>query len=227
MSIYVYTGVPGSGKSAHCAREIRENLNRSNPRPVIANFELGRRAPVKHREHFHYVTNAGLRVEDLEQFASDYWETQGNKFKEDAISIYLDEAQLLFNARLWNSKDRLRWLEFLSQSRKYGYRVVLIAQSAKMIDNQFRMLVETEVNHRRMSACGVAGWLMSLPFRGRLIMYVNFMFQLSERTGAGCFLLNRRDFMMYDSYKKFDPSGGDVDLRLLPETEVEENEKSA
>lgn len=215
MSILVYTGVPGSGKSVHAAREIRYNLNSLRPRPVIANFELAEHAPVRRPDMFHYVPNASLSVDDLTAFAVGWWEANGGRLCEDGIDVYFDEAQLLWNARLWSQSDRLKWLEFLSQSRKYGYRVVMIAQSAKMLDNQFRMLVETEVNHRRMSAMGLAGYLMALPFRNRLIVAVRSAYQINERTGSQWLLVNRRDWAMYDSYKKFDPNEQEKDRRLL------------
>lgn len=223
MTILIYTGTPGSGKSCHAAREIRMNLNSLSPRPVIANFELAQDAPVRNRAMFHYVPNSALRVEDLQRFAIDYWESHGGKLIEDYISIYLDEAQILWNARNWSQKDRLGWLEFLSQSRKYGYRVVFISQSAQMIDNQFRMLIEIEVNHRRVSQFGVVGWLMALPFRGRLMMAVKSMFQIKERIGSEWFLSSKRDWQMYDSYKRFDPTKSDDALRLVYSAEEYEN----
>lgn len=215
MSILVYTGVPGSGKSVHAAHDIRVNLNRRNPKPVIANFELASDAPVRHPECFHYVPNASLSVDDLCAFARDWWESRGGRLVEDGILVYFDEAQLLWNARLWSQSDRLRWLEFLSQSRKYGYRVVLIAQSAKMLDNQFRMLVETEVNHRRMASIGIAGYIMALPFRNRLIVAVRSAYQINERVGSQWLLMSDDDWAMYDTYKTFDPNAREQDKRLL------------
>lgn len=223
MTIQIYTGTPGSGKSCHAAREIRYNLNSLRPRPVIANFELAKKAPVKRRDLFHYVPNSALSVDDLEQFAIDYWDSHDGKLVEDYLDVYLDEAQILWNARNWSQKDRLRWLEFLSQSRKYGYRIVFIAQSAQMIDNQFRMLIEQEVNHRRVSQFGIVGWLMALPFRGRLMMAVKSAFQIKERIGSQWFLTCKADWAMYDSYKRFDPTKKDDDLRLVYSAEQYEN----
>lgn len=223
MTVEIYTGTPGSGKSCHAAREIRYNLNSMNPRPVIANFELAPNAPVKRRDLFHYVPNSVLTVEDLQNFAVGFWESKGGRLIEDYIDVYLDEAQILWNARNWSNKDRLGWLQFLSQSRKYGYRIVFISQSAQMIDNQFRMLIEVEVNHRRVSQFGIVGWLMALPFRGRLIMAVKSMFQIKERIGSQWFLASKKDWQMYDSYKRFEPEKTDEGLRLVYSAEEYEN----
>lgn len=204
MSILVYTGVPGSGKSVHAAHEIRYNLNSLRPRPVIANFALAENAPVRNREMYRYIPNADLEVEMLRDFARDWWLSHGGRLVEDGIDLYFDEAQLLWNSRNWSSSKRLEWLEFFSQSRKYGYRVVLIAQSAQMIDNQFRMLIETEVNHRRMRSVGIAGYLMSLPFGSRLVVAVRTAFQIKVRIGSQWILMSRRDWEMYDSYGTFE-----------------------
>lgn len=222
MTVYIYTGTPGSGKSCHVAREIRENLNRRHPRPVIANFELASGAPVPEDslKHYHYVPNELLTVDDLREFATEYWLGRGGRLIEDYISVYLDEAQILWNSRNWTNKDRMKWLEFLSQSRKYGYRIVFIAQNAKMIDNQFRMLIEIEINHRRFSQAGLFGWLVSLPFRGRLMLTVRYMFQLNERLGMRWILVSKRDWQMYDSYKTFNPhdeSNGEKLLKVVGE----------
>lgn len=198
------TGTPGSGKSLHAAAEIREYLNYERPVPVIANFRLAKDAPVRHPERFTYMPNDELSAGRLIDFANDFWDSGQCDFREDFLQLYIDEAQICFNSRNWNDKRRMSYLEFLSQSRKYGYRIVLIAQSAKMIDNQFRMLIETECNHRRVSSMGLLGALVSLPFRGRLFMTVRTMFQVGEKQGMGLMVYRQKNARMYDSYARFE-----------------------
>ena len=185
MSIYVYTGTVGTGKSLHAAENIRFDLCRSNPRPVIANFAVNLDA-VRHPEMYTYLPNSELSAEWLKEYARNYWAKHPNEFREDWLHLYLDEVQLCFNARTWNQrpKERMALLEFLSQSRKWGYKVVLLAQSAKMIDNQFRMLCEFEVNHRRVDSMGIIGMFLGLIFRHRLFMRVSYLFQQHERIGS-------------------------------------------
>lgn len=205
MSIEIYTGVPGSGKSLHAAGDIREYLN--TPRreqPVIANFRLANDAPVLKPQNFTFMPNEEMSAGKLIDFACDFWDSGQHYFAEDYIQLYLDEAQLLFNSRRWSDKSRMAYLEFLSQSRKYGYRIVLIAQSAKMIDNQFRMLIETEVNHRRVKSMGPVGSLVALPFRGRLFMCVRYMYQTNERLNMELRTFRSKDAAMYDSYATFE-----------------------
>lgn len=132
--IMLYSGTPGSGKSLHTARDIRDSLGPKR-RPVIANFDVnpGTRG---YRERFIYKPNNDLTPDFLIKFATDYW--KGRKVKEDDILLVIDEAQLVFNSRTWQDKGasskRMDWIEFFSQHRHFGYKVVLIAQFDRMID---------------------------------------------------------------------------------------------
>lgn len=204
MSIDVFTGVPGSGKSLDAARQVRYALDRKYPRPVIANFPLGEDARVLHPEMFTHIPNEEMSAGKIIDFADEYWTQSGVSFREDYILLVLDECQLLFNSRRWSDRSRMSYLEFLSQSRKYGIRVILIAQSAKMIDNQFRMLVEREFNHRRISAMGPVGAVLAAPFRGGLFLTVRYLFQTNERLGMELLVASRKDTRMYDSYARFE-----------------------
>lgn len=203
MTIYLYSGTPGTGKSLHAANEIRFQLNRRHPRPVVGNFELSPIAPVRSRDSFHYYDNQSLTPDLLTGFADDYWTNGGVGFREDYIDLVLDECQLLFNSRLWTQSDRIAWLEFFSQHRKYGYKVIFIAQSAKMVDNQFRMLIEYEYMHRKVANLGVMGALLGGLMLNRLYMHINYYYQTSERLGMDWFLASRKDFAMYDTHKRF------------------------
>lgn len=201
MTIYLYSGTPGTGKSLDAARECRFQLNRANPRPVIGNFPINGEV-VRHPEMFHYWPNWQITPDRVTDFADRYWDSV-DFFKEDYLTIVLDECQLLFNSREWSKRDRMGWLEFFSQHRKYGYKVLFIAQSSKMVDNQFRMLIEYEVKHRKMSNAGFAGWLMSLPFMGRLFVKVLYFYQMNERLSSEWFIPSRKDMMLYDTNARF------------------------
>ena len=138
MSIHVYTGTPGSGKSLHAASDIRWCLTRSKPRPVIANFPLSASAPIDddvRAQYYHYIANEDMSADRITSIADDFWGNSGRVFSEDYLLLVLDECQLLFNSRLWSQSSRMQYLEFMSQSRKAGIKVLLIAQATKMIDN--------------------------------------------------------------------------------------------
>ena len=208
MSIDVYTGVPGSGKSVHAAREIRYALDRKHPRPVIANFPLADGAPVEHPESFVYMPNEEMSAGKIIDFADDFWTNGGVDFREDYILLVIDECQLLFNSRRWSDRSRMSYLQFLSQSRKYGVRVILVAQSAKMIDNQFRMLIEREFNHRRVRSMGPVGYVVSTLFLHRLFLVVRYLYQANERLGMDALIVSGKDTRMYDSYARFERQEG-------------------
>ena len=206
MSIHIYTGTPGSGKSLHAASDIRYELTRKYPRPIIANFPLSKKAPVpkKNRSLYTYLPNAEMSAQTIIDMADEYWKTSGRAFREDYITLVLDECQLLFNSRLWSAKDRMQYLSLMSQSRKYGIKVLLIAQATKMVDNQFRMLIEIEHNHRRVASFGPIGALLALPFLGRLFIVVRYLYQCTERLGMGVRIARKKDMSMYDSYARFE-----------------------
>lgn len=204
--IEVFSGTPGSGKSLHAANEIRFQLNRPSPRPVLANFVLASSAPVKRRELFAFVPNEHISPGLLVDFANDFWSSSGLPFREDYITLVVDECQILFNARNWGSSGRLEFLEFLSQHRKYGYHIILIAQNMAMIDNQFRMLVDFDVNHRNVKNFPGIGGFLGLVTRGRAFLQVTYLCvngKTKERVGSRWYIGRRKDMEMYDSYARF------------------------
>lgn len=208
MTVYLYSGTPGSGKSLHAANDLRFALNRRKPRPVIGNFPINT-AKVRHPEMYHYLPNEQLKPDWLFDFADRWWDEHPDDFGENKILLIIDECQLLFNARTWSSKDRLAFLEFFSQHRKAGYKVILVAQNAKMVDNQFRMLIEYDVIHRKMSESGLVGWLLGLPFGGRLFVRVLYYYQLNERLSADWYIGRRADMELYDTHARFERARDD------------------
>lgn len=95
------------------------------------------------------------------------------------------------------------WLQFFSQHRKLGYCVILVAQFDKMIDRQFRALVEYEYVHRKVGNFGLVGWIMSLFFGGRAHVCIQRYYPLSQKLGSSLFLAKRSIFDAYDSYGMF------------------------
>lgn len=207
MSLTIYSGTPGSGKTLHAVADIRDALNkpRGADRPVLANFPV--RADLCRRpQAFHQYTNAEITPSLITGFCDEFWDSGVRDYSEDYILVVLDEVSLIFNSRLWNSKGtkgmnngRMDWLEFFSQHRKYGVKVILIAQSAKMIDNQFRMLCDDEVNHRSIRNMGMVGGALDVLTGHRLFMLVHYLFQSNERLGMRMFLRTRGVCDMYDT----------------------------
>lgn len=173
MSITLYTGFVGSGKSfAATALGCRIADAPVGNRHVIANFpikpkKLMSRPVLKKtfpyiglQERFNeprwtYRSNEELTIEFLVRSAYENNWTQ----KEGSCLLIFDEASIPFNSREWNSSrngdSRLDWIKFLSQSRKLGYDVIFIAQDARMLDRQIRNLCEFERVHRKLNGQGI------------------------------------------------------------------------
>lgn len=73
-----------------------------------------------------------------------------------------------------------------------------------MVDNQFRMLIEYEVNHRKVSKLGILGAILGPLTLNRLFWQVNYYFQANERLGMDWYLARRKDMDLYDSRARFE-----------------------
>ena len=196
--IYLYSGTPGSGKSLHQADDIFWDLNLN--KPVVANYPINTNL-FKKKVPFIYLSNDKLTPFELVEISKEYF--KNHKFKEGAIKLYIDECQILFNAREWNVKGRDDWLVFFTQHRKYGYDIYLIAQFDRMIDRQIRSLIEYEVIHRKVKNFGFWGGLLNLLALGNLFVAVTMWYPLKERVGVDFFKAHKKYFKLYDTYSTF------------------------
>lgn len=199
MTIWLYSGTPGSGKSLDAMRKIKNAL-KYQKKDVIANFEVI--VDESWKGNFTYLPNNELSAANLVNFAVDYWSSR--KFKEDGILLVLDEAQLLWNSRNWQDKSRMSFLQFMSQHRKYGYKIILIAQSDIMIDKQFRTLIEYECNHRKLGNYGKFGFFFKLLFLGEIFYSCTYYYMQNVKVGGEWFRYNKKVASMYNSYTTFD-----------------------
>lgn len=201
--ILAYTGVPGGGKSLHAAQEILDTITKKG-NPVIANFDVNRpkfqKAWLKRKQigEFYHLPNSCLMPENLIGFSKAYY--SAHKFHESGILLVIDEAQLLFNARTWNEADRKDWVYFFTNSRHFGYKVVLICQFLEMLDKQIRSVIEVEIRHRNMANFGLAGKLISLAVGGKLFACVTYYCGLNQRISVQYVFGRRHLYDFYDSY---------------------------
>lgn len=153
--ITLYSGTPGTGKSLHMAKEIKEHIEWG--KPVIANFpiEMKNIGKIKRKNRtkadglFYYWDNSEMTVQRLVEFARKSHKVG----KESQTLICIDEASVLFNAREWQGagKERMEWIIFFQQHRKLGYDIIMAAQQDRMIDKQIRGFIEYEVKHRKIN----------------------------------------------------------------------------
>lgn len=201
--ITAFTGVPGGGKSLHAAQEIKDAIEKKGI-PVIANFDVNRpllgRTWLRRKEMGEFVSkmNTDITPDYLVEFSEAHY---GEKpFSENGILLVIDEAQLMFNARTWNDKARNDWVYFFTNSRHFGYRVILICQFLEMLDKQIRSVIEIEVKHRNMANFGLAGRIISLAVGGKMFVCVTYYCGLSQRVGVQYVFGRRHLYKFYDSY---------------------------
>lgn len=204
--IELFSGTPGSGKSLHTAKDIRDRL-RSKKAVIIGNFYVNTKAIKKCRGRYIYVSNDRLTPERLLLFARRYASHLGRRLKEGELLLIIDEAQLIFNSREWQNIGRQGWLSFFSQHRHYGYDVYLVAQFDRMLDRQVRSLIEYETVHRKVSRAGYIGFFVGLLMRGNLYVAVKRWYPIKEKVDSSFFLGSKKVFLVYDSYNHFGSPG--------------------
>ena len=200
--IYLYSGTPGSGKSYHAVVDIVKKLGRRDKNRVIANFPL---AGKKITDRFEYWDNSDITISRLTAYAREHHKLG----VEGQCLIVIDEAQCIFNSRDWNGKgivhsalkkqpdSRMDWIKFFSQHRKFGFNVILIAQSDKMLDKQIRSLIEYDVKHIKMNN----GFFFFLPTS---FLAVEKWYGQRMKLGSQVIWYHKRIAALYDSYALFD-----------------------
>lgn len=211
MSIWLYSGTPGSGKSFHAAKDIVGRLKKGGG--LICNFPVNENfVPAKKlRAHVEYWDNSELTASRLVAYAMEHHEIG----KENQTLVVIDECQIIFNCRDFGRKDRNAWVTFFSQHRKLGFNVILISQSDRMLDRQIRALIETEVRHRKLNNYGFGGMFLSLFSFGRTwFIAIDYWYGGNKlKLGQSVFPFRKRYSEVYDSYKLFSDmvtAGGDV-----------------
>lgn len=200
--IYLYSGTPGSGKSLHSARTIYYCLWRNEP--VICNFRINT-SMVKNPDKFLFIDNSDLSPQRLIDFSRDYF--AGKRVREGAITLVIDECQMMFNARSWDKAGRDEWNKFFQMHRHFGYDIILIAQFDRMIDRQIRSLIEYEYIHRKVNNMGWRGRLLSvLMLSPKLFVSVKVWYPMREQIGSEFFRARKKFYSLYDTYILLDAS---------------------
>lgn len=197
--ITLFSGTPGSGKSLNVARIINRRLHRKNDPNVIANFTINKDMIKNKNANFIYKDNSDMSVEYLVNYAYNN-HVMG---KENQTLVVIDECQTIWNAREWNAKtyknNRMDWIKFFTQHRKFGYNFIVIAQFDRMIDRQIRSLFEYEVVHRKINNYKI-GILCPFP----LFIAIEKWYGLNERISTEFFIYRKKWGQFYDSYGAFE-----------------------
>lgn len=194
MSITLYTGSPGSGKSLDCTEKIIFNLE--NGVNVISNYDIS----IDHKKikgKLYVKTDEEITVNYLINFAKK----NHIKGKENQTLIVLDEAQLKFNSRAWQDKSRVAWNKFFTVHRHLGYEIILATQKDTFLDSQLRGLIEYEVIHKNIKKSKLG---LIFPFMPNWFVSITYWYQSRMKVNVRYFLLKKKVIAAYDSYIMFD-----------------------
>lgn len=204
--IDLYTGTVGSGKSFHALEKGIEYLE--SKKHVVANF------PIKEAPKYFLKILREKDKKRMERWL--FWEEitpeklialsleKGWYGKESQCLVIIDEAGIMFNSREWQiaGQSRTKWIKFLSQSRKFGYDFVFVAQSDRMIDKQIRGLVEYEVKHYKLSNSFFLSWLKL--FKVSLFLYNYKWYQTKVKGNLRFSKFKKSIGDRYDTMRTFD-----------------------
>lgn len=223
--INAFIGTPGSGKSLHLSKCILDDLKPKKQILVVTNVPIKRTCiDPRSYDRYVYVSNEQLKnAKILIKIAEEYWKTHTctnpNEY-ESRIRLYIDECQLLFNARDWQKNSKTYWPSFFSVHRHYGYHVVLVTQMLSSLDKQVRGLVEYYTVHRKVSNFGVSGFLLGLIFRGGLFCSVTCWAPIDEKIFSEFFIYHKRYGETYDTHSMFDQKDSILEGECFDEEEI-------
>lgn len=181
-----------------------KNLIRKKPKKVTyLNIDTG--LIEKRTAILEEVSNISLSVDYLVNFAKRYHKVNDRgQILEKQTLLVIDECQVLFNSRSWNQKGRLKWIEFFTQHRKYGYTVILISQHKDLIDRQIRHLLEFDYEHRNVKNFKAIGLFLGLILGNFFVIPVSWMSN-GKHDHTEFMVAPKKYYKLYDSYKIFNP----------------------
>lgn len=100
MSVRLYTGTPGSGKSFHAAKDIERRMKRGGG--LICNFPVNTGFVKKCRAQVEYWDNSELTAERLVAYALEHHKIG----KEGQTLVVIDECQIIFKEPLIKNLSR-------------------------------------------------------------------------------------------------------------------------
>lgn len=200
MAISLYSGTPGSYKSYHATSDIVHWLGAG--KNVIANYPVNAQKYYKNRKNlgkFVFLRNSDLTIDYLLNFAKE--NHKPGKLKAQTL-VVIDEASIMFNARQFDRKDRMEWVNFFANHRHFNFDIILIAQNDRMLDRQIRGLLEYDYKHRALRNWNLAMALVSIACKG-LFHCVEYWYPCKIKTGTQLKKFNKKIAACYDTMALF------------------------
>jgi zona occludens toxin len=218
MTVSLYEGPVGSGKSYHAFAEGLMHIAMRRPRYVYTNIPLVKNKDpkkAKMEQERWFFDSGEITPEKLIRFAVEKKLPPRLGGFEGKCKLIIDESPTYFEAREWTKKDRKSWLRFLAHSRKLGFDVILVAQDQVQVDKQIRKSVEYFVRHYNINRYW---WFSWLPIK--IFWAVHFWAKTNTKGTVQTILFRKKLAKRYDSWEVFDE-----EMRLLlAEAELEAQE---
>lgn len=155
MPGWLVQGVRGAGKSLVAVGRALDHLRAGLP--VATNMDLNIEGDPSIKGKLYRLPDQPS-ADDLHALGPVH--DTGDETKDGLL--LLDECATFLNARDWNGKARQAQVEWLVQSRKFGWSLLFIVQSADMIDKQLRStLFDYRVTCKRLDR-------LRIPFVGMI-----------------------------------------------------------
>lgn len=201
MSIHMYTGIPGSGKSLSATQKILEYLK--SGKEVVSNYPITfNKKEIKkgYKDRFTYLPDEEITVKYLFNRAIERGYTKDRK--EIHCLVVIDECASVFNCRDFGDKNRKHWLVFFRLHRKLRYNLILVTQQDRMIDRQIRAKVEKEFHHRKLQ--NIYWWFALLPVK--LFVRKEYYYGMSPKIAINWefFRFRKSIGKRYDTFALFD-----------------------
>lgn len=168
VTIEVFEGTPGSGKTLHATEEGLIAMRR--PGGVIANYMVTRpRLRSDGSSKWVYLSAEEMTPDRLMAHADRYH----RRGRESEGLLIIDECHRVLNSRTtWTGRqkvagDQMRLVQFLAEHRHFGYDVLLVVQNMEMLDKHARFLAEYRVKHFKANHFWWLAWL-PIPLFGRV-----------------------------------------------------------
>lgn len=210
MSIWLYSGTPGSYKSYHAVKDCISWLR--SGKNVITNFALDFSGiKLKYSGVYEFWRNTDITCDNLLKFADEHHK---RSYKPQTL-VVIDEASVFFNPREFGRKDRMQWINFFANHRHFNFEIILVTQQDRMLDRQIRGLIEYEVKHRALAKANLLTFLLSKLFKG-LYMTIDVWYPCKMRITSNLNRFRLKIANCYDTMALFVDTPKPVTLSPTP-----------
>ncbi len=138
--LVIIDGEPGFGKTLEAIRLMLESAHRK--KNIITNVAVKPLFIKKTKQ----IWNDIIVLKPTPIETKEFW-----KYVPPGGDIYIDEAHLIWPAAFWKEQRQIEFMEYISQFRKAGDTVYLMAQNYENVDNFIRQRATKLYSCRRLS----------------------------------------------------------------------------